>query len=271
MLRAMACVATMARSIPVASRSLLHTPTVVSSADGTKVEALIVPKDWQSSALRENIAADAFVPFMRAVIAFAEEEAGLTNYHLRFCANPSAATATKLGLAKLEDATLAAAEQAQCCVLLAGDRLPVREVARAPALEGLGCPIEYTDAKGKRVSLPDLCQQDLLVGEGESARVFLDAQGRAMYVAVLKRFVRRQSELSDAELGELWRLPIELAFAHHESGMVDARLNAGGFQNIAHLHLKVWVREEEFVERWADQRVFKALRRSGSPTWQEQT
>ena len=227
--------------------------------------------NWRSKTLRERVAGAEFVPFLRAVIATAEEELGLTNYHMRLCAGPSAAAATKLGLVKLEGEALAAAEQAQCYVLIAGDRQPVQEVARAPALEGLDCPIEYTDAAGKRVSLPDLCQRDLLVGEGESARVFLDAQGRAMYVSVLQRFVRRQSELSDTELGELWRLPIEFACSRHESGIVDARINAGGFQNVAHLHLKVWVREEEFAERWADQRVFKALRRSDSPTWQEQT
>ena len=92
-----------------------------------------------------------------------------------------------------------------------------------------------------------------------------------MYVSVLKRFVRRQTELTDEELGELWRLPMALAFEAHASGFVDARLNAGGYQNIAHVHLKCWVREEEFVQRWGGGRVLQALRRSGSPTWQEQT
>ena len=48
----------------------------------------------------------------------------------------------------------------------------------------------------------------------------------------------RQADLSDAELAELWRLPLAEAFANHASGFVDARINAGSSQNVAHVHLK---------------------------------
>ena len=30
--------------------------------------------------------------------------------------------------------------------------------------------------------------------------------------------------------------------------------------NVAHVHLKVWVREDDFIERWGDDANFKALR-----------
>jgi diadenosine tetraphosphate (Ap4A) HIT family hydrolase len=141
-----------------------------------------------------------------------------------------------------------------------GDRLPVGEVPRALALEARDRPIEYTDDSGKLVELP-VCQQDLLVREGEHCAVFLDAQARPMYVSVLaRRFERRQSALSDAELLELWQLPIAEACANHASGIVDARVNAGSAQNVAHVHLKVWCREDEFVARWSEGAVFQALR-----------
>ena len=50
----------------------------------------------------------------------------------------------KLGLAKLEGECLAAAERSGCYVMLAGDRLPAREVPRAPSLEERDCRFNST-------------------------------------------------------------------------------------------------------------------------------
>jgi len=240
--------------------------TTVVASEGLRVEAIVAPAAWNTGAVLDHVNSDQFVPFLRAVIATAEEDIGLSNYHLRFCAHSQydrvPSRGHKLGLVELEGECLAAAERAGCYVVLTGDRLPVREVPRALSLEARDCPIEYTDDSGKLVSLP-VCQSDILVREGEHCLLFLDAQARPMYVSVLKqRFVRRQADLSDRELAELWRLPLTEAFSSHASGFVDARINAGGMQNVAHVHLKVWLREEEFTARWSSSAAFQALRQA---------
>lgn len=233
------------------------------SSDGT-IEAFVAPALWDAQAtVLDNMSSDAFLPFMRAVIATAETDLGLTNYHMRLSAYPLDGSVAPRGRAvnnaNLEGEMLTMAERAGCIVALVGDCLPVREVPRAPALEERDRPIAYTDDSGKDVVLP-LCQQDLLVAEGDHCAVFLDAQARPMYVSVLtQRFERRQCALSDAELAELWRLPMSEAFSH-ANGFVDARINAGDAQNVAHVHLKVWLREEEFTQRWGADGAFQALR-----------
>merc|ERR1711920_778825 len=69
--------------------------------------------------------------------------------------------------------------------------------------DGLDMFINYTDGAGKYIHR-DVRGRDLLVRERNGASCFLDAQGRTMYVITLQRFVRRQSELTDAELQDLW-------------------------------------------------------------------
>lgn len=251
------------RSVLIKRPELLTTAV---ASEGSRFEAIVAPASWNTGSVLDHVNSDQFVPFLRALIATAEEDFGLSNYHLRFCAHSqydrAPARGHKLGLAKLEGECLAAAERSGCYVVLAGDRLPAREVPRAPSLEALDCPIEYTDDSGKAVSLP-VCQRDIMVREGEHCHVFLDAQSRPMYVSVLKgRFVRRQADLSDGELAELWRLPLAEAFASHASGFVDARINAGSSQNVAHVHLKVWLHEDEFTARWAGSAAYQALRQA---------
>jgi len=240
----------------------------IESKDGKQLEALAVPATWDAHAtLETNINSSEFIPFLRAVIVAAEEDLGLKNYHLRLCVHPTddvPRRGHKVRLTELKGRLLEAAERAGCFVVLVGDRLPVREVPRAPALEVRDRPIEYTDDSGKQVTLA-VCQEDLLVSEGDHCAVFLDAQARSMYVSVLKhRFERRQSALSDAELSELWRLPMAECFKKHARGFVDARINAGSAQNVAHVHLKVWLREDEFVERWGGNSAFRELRRAST-------
>ena len=242
-------------------RELVASPIV--SSGGT-IEALVAPALWDAEAtVFDNINGDAFVPFMRAVIETAECDLGLTNYHMRLSAYPLDDSVPPRGRAVntacLEGELRTMAEKAGCIVALVGDCRPVREVSRAYALEERDRPITYTDDSGKEVVLP-VCQRDLLVAEGDHCAVFLDAQARPMYVSVLtKRFERRQRALSDVELAELWRLPMAEAFSH-ANGFVDARINAGDAQNVAHVHLKVWLREEDFTRRWGEDSAFQALR-----------
>ena len=230
----------------LATMSVLACQPLVWRSEGTIVEALLVPEN-DGVGIEKFCEGPTFIPFLRAVIATAEEQLSLHDYHLRLVKwGPSSlAPATHFGLVgslkRTEEEALA---RAGWYALLAGDRCNTREAPRAPALERMDQPIEYQDGAGIKVTLR-LCQRDICIVEGTTARVFLDAQGRPMYVSCLKRFVRRQSELTDVELAELWRLPVRRA-ATLPSGMVDARLNAGSFQNVAHLHLKVWVREDEF-------------------------
>ena len=94
-----------------------------------------------------------------------------------------------------------------------------------------------------------------MVADGKHCRVFLDAKGRNKLVSTCKRFVRRQTELSDDELAELWKLPMDL-LVNKEDGKansgfkyLDCRINTGAYQNIAHLHLKVAV-EDACMLRW---------------------
>ena len=91
--------------------------------------------------------------------------------------------------------------------------------------------IDYTDTSGRRVQLP-LTSRDILVREGDHCNCNLDAQGRPVLVVVLKRDEQRLSGCSDAELLELFALGLE-------EDVIDLRLNAGSFQNLRHLHLKL--------------------------------
>ncbi len=131
-------------------------------------------------------------------------------------------------------------------------------VPRTIALENLDSKIEYTDGSGVRVSLP-MTQRDLMVHKGKHCRVFLDAKGRNTLVSTCKRFVRRQTELNDDELNELWELPFSLLFDSNNDGdkssskteykYLDCRVNAGAYQNVAHLHLKVAI-EDNCMLQW---------------------
>ena len=189
---------------------------------------------------------------------------------------------------------LRAAAQAGFLILLVGRRktagntamttLEAKPVPRCPALEEMDVPIRYTARDGRRVALP-VTQQDICIGEvdvadassssateadrpernqtleSRGARAFLDAQGRPLYIGVLKRFVRRQSDASDAELTAVWRLVVGLA-AELPGGLIDVRVNAGLYQNVAHLHLKARVNNSEFAYRWKDHEGYQAVTRA---------
>jgi len=236
-------------------------PPLARFAEGAdrRVEGLLVPvHEGGVEALLEDTAS--LVAFIRGTLA-AVSSWGLRNYHLRLvnCRADDAGSSV-LRAFELESETELAVERAGCYAFVAGDLLAERQAPRAAALEEMDVPISYTDGSGQSVTLP-VCQRDILVAEGEFCRVYLDAQGRAMYVATMNRFVRHQSELSDAELAELWRLPLTL-LSRHASGLVDARVNAGSNQNVAHLHLKFRARADEFDREWADHVGYQAICRA---------
>ena len=129
------------------------------------------------------------------------------------------------------------------------------QAPRAPALEDIDTKIEYVDKQGRAVKVP-LTQRECMTAEGKLCRAFIDAQGRPKLVSTCNRFVRRQTELSDDELFELWSLPFnppgDSAEASPTLEYVDCRLNCGRFQNIAHLHLKVGFLQDEFNKKYGD-------------------
>eukprot|EP00913_Durusdinium_trenchii_P007882 g7396.t1 len=79
----------------------------------------------------------------------------------------------------------------------------------------------------------------------------------ARRAAAKDEVVRRQAELDDVELAELWRSAVLLA--GHHGGFEEMHLNAGNFQNVAHMHLKVWIEKEKFRSLWFDQEVYRKL------------
>ena len=180
------------------------------SGDGTATEVLLT-----SGKIEGGLGAAAagsgelLLEFLRATIRLAEEVLGLHDYHLRVVRSQRDLPA-KFGLARSTPALEAAAERAGLIACLVGDSARTTRAPRAPSLEAFDSPIAYTDGSGKEVEL-GLRQSDICVAEGDAVRVFLDAQARPLYVSTLTRFVRRQSELTDAELLELWQLPIAQA------------------------------------------------------------
>jgi len=69
-----------------------------------------------------------------------------------------------------------------------------------------------------------------------------------------KYLVRYMTELPADHFSELWQ---SVARCLGENGLEDAdlqdiRINAGSFQNLSHLHLKIWVNAEAFERRWRE-------------------
>ena len=89
-------------------------------------------------------------------------------------------------------------------------------------------------------------------------------------MVVFKRFVRLQSECTDDEIRELWGLGIAAIEAKNgrQDGDLfqDIRLNAGSYQNIDHLHLKIWMGAERFNADWEHHSGYQALQQ-----WREQS
>jgi len=189
----------------------------------------------------------------------------------------------------------AAAAATGFLLFVAGDNSRRRDVPSMSEMDNLDAPISYEDASGKRVEVSDVTVRDTIVwgagastaadaaaapaasaakdGEDEGAAVVrcgLDFQGRPSLVVVLaplaaqgdvdpaERVVRRQSELCDGTLAAFWRMAARVVV--HHGGFEDMRLNAGAFQNVAHLHLKVFIDDDAFAQVWSKHPVFLKLR-----------
>lgn len=216
------------------------------------------------------------VPFLRTIITQVEDELLLFDYHMRVI--PMAPqrerwiNRSQYSVRVEDDREFhARVEQAGFLILVVGSRDPrcPKKVPRIDSLNGdnLEAPVAYIDGDGKTIRPQGTSAKDLLVAETPRTRCFLDAQGRPMYVVTLRHFVRRQRELDDEELHELWVAGLEAISKFHGRALKpptaqsstsqqlmdsfrDLRLNAGLYQNLAHLHLKIWMEEADFLEHW---------------------
>lgn len=126
----------------------------------------------------------------------------------------------------------------------------------------LARPLNYTDRRG-HVVRPGLRSADLLLRETRHTRVFLDMQARPLYVVSPVALARRPDELpghtSGAAWRELWRSALPLLDGH-EGAFEAMELNVGAWQNLPHLHLKMWVAAEEHEARWLGNSTYRRLR-----------
>jgi len=222
---------------------------------------------------------DSMVPFMRRTIEIVERELGLHSYHMRvipwFGGVGGGPGGRPHQTAEVNDILgLEAAQEVRRSAWLSGfllyvvaDKRREREVPFTEGMDSLDAPISYEDASGTKVEIPGLTVGDtLVVGREPEApvRCGMDFQGRPCLVAVMSPAsgnIRRQSELSDAGLAALWNTAGRAVEKH--GGFEDMRLNAGTYQNVAHLHLKVYFTMQNFLKVWGNDPVFKRLREAG--------
>ncbi|CAJ1391992.1 unnamed protein product [Effrenium voratum] len=220
--------------------------------------------------------------FVRRVLEVVEQELGLSSYHLRVLPYQRAFSSDEaLALFLLADDAAPVREASAAWGFLfyvAGTNDVVRYVPVMSNMDDLDAPIIYQDAEGKTVEVPGLTLRSVVLRgqEPEAAvRCSLDFQGRSCYVVVMApgspaalkaaaagagEVVRLQRELEDPELQALWGAAAELAESH--GGFEEMHLNAGNFQNVAQMHLKVWICLDQFLEMWGDQPVYQQLRAS---------
>ena len=148
----------------------------------------------------------------------------------------------------------------------------------------LDLPLSQEDASGKTIGDGTFTPRALLLEEKSGVRVWIDAQCRPLYVVTPVRHVRRMAELDDEELVGFVQGALQYARRVHgvhraqpgdslgssgsgaggndvaKSGTNDKaenlgfeslRVNHGSYQNLSHLHLKVWVDAETFEKNEA--------------------
>ena len=127
---------------------------------------------------------------------------------------------------------------------------PLEDVAPADCISCAGAerPVRQRDRSGKAIR----GGPETLIETAGGIRVWGDAQCRAVYVATPVAHVRRLSDLDDADLAALWRCPVATMRRFHGPGtaFTSIRVNHGLFQNLPHLHMKVWMEEEPFRSYW---------------------
>lgn len=253
-----------------------HTVHHVSVSKRGTILVAFAPCESSESGFERFAKSEALVPFMREALEVVETELSLTSYHLRVLPWSGVTSDESLALllfASGAEAVAQKGEQMGFVLYVAGSNAVVRYIPVIGNLDDLDAPISYQDAEGKEVEVPGLTLRSVLVrGEEPEAliRSNLDFQGRSCYVLVMApnapsaqsaaakgEVVRRQAELSDPELAALWRTAAMMAEDH--GGFEEMHLNAGNFQNVAHMHLKVWIPRDLFRNLWAEQEVYEKL------------
>ena len=133
-------------------------------------------------------------------------------------------------------------------------------------------PVVFTDRSGQTID-PGVTFEDIYIGKTQHTCTSLDAQGRSMYVSVMHRpEVCHLNQLSDVELYDVWLSAVGASTSNdaecsccgpewmtQTDHFNDMRLNAGAYQNIRHLHLKIAMPNELFFEQWKQHRGWLQL------------
>lgn len=244
-------------------------------------ELLVASSVKQGRALEVNFESFAgsklLLPFMRELIQLVEQRIGMSSYGLDVLDSQNTSThkwaSRLLDREEAKDVRQAAAETGFIAYVCGRFR---DDYSRGDApifhwIDDLDAPVEYTDRQKKLVTTKGLRVQDFVISSSELVRSCLDFQARACCVIVIapsapssviarKRgaVVRRQSELTDEELESIWRAAAEIAQLH--GGYQSMQLNAGSFQNVGNLHLKVFLDEAAFMEKWGEEPAILLLR-----------
>jgi len=235
---------------------------------GTKVDFIIAASTTITTTFRAFVSSPDFLPFMRSVLDFIENIRGFHDYHL--CVVPRVLIAEtsqdKPNTSWPSGSVLRAAKKAGWYIFFACDmskgKLKVPDTLSNLGIDSL---IQYRDKDGAVVKLP-LTQRDICVEERMHTRCFMDAKGRPIYVVVMRHNVRKQLELSDLELEAFWLTAVQVLDKYHSaedgSDLFEAlQVNSGGFQNLAHLHLKILMRPSAFDSAWEHNESYQILKR----------
>jgi len=233
----------------------------------TMAEFLIVPCTCQSSTFRDFVLSQDFIPFLRSALNFIEHTNGFNDYHSCVVSRSfllKRPKSKKQGI-RPDHILEAARKNGWYLFVVADKRRNKFKVPDGFSALGMDSPIEYSDRNGVKVKL-ELTQRDICIEENNHARCFLDAKGRSMYVVVMREHFRKQADLTDEQLLAFWRTAIGVLDKHHCSNkdadaFQDIRINVGGFQNVAHLHLKIWMASSAFQAVWGSNENYQVLRR----------
>ena len=187
-------------------------------------------------------------PFMHSIVTFIETTIALHHYKMTI----SSVTISSQD-AGLPAAVLLAAQAAGFVVRVEGRAASISaapsdaSASYAPPLRIASGLIDFHTANGQHV-FAGVTNEELCIARGAlGGRCYLDAKARPCYVAVHSvRFVRRLSELSSAERDDIWITLLDVLREQHGGAFTRIELNAGSFQNVAHLHIKAFVPRAAF-------------------------
>lgn len=238
---------------------------------GTQCLLAMVPRTPERALRLDELPSEDVAAFMARAVSHVEGALGLHSYHLRVVPYADGVGGRPKDRSQLEEAlrceeaarVLAAARSCGFLVYVVGDNSRAKEVP-IPDLD-LDGEIRYKDAN-RLIAVPGVRVRDTLLREPGSdlTHTALDFQGRPCYVVTIAPsptspgVIRRHAGLGPLQVLALWREAHSLAARH--GGFEDMRLNAGTFQNVGHLHLKVFFQRDRFVAHWAGDKVYEALR-----------